>query len=123
MNEPLTLVLAALAGCGLGALFCGGLWWTVRKGLSSKRPALWFLGSLVLRTGGVLVGFYLISDGRWKRLLACFLGFVVARLVATFPARAGLRRRAAPAQTEPERFAKPQAERPTNPENGGSPCA
>jgi F1F0 ATPase subunit 2 len=28
----------------LGVIFFGGLWWTVRKGLSSKRPA-----SLALR--------------------------------------------------------------------------
>ena len=33
----------------LGTMFFGGLWWTVRTGVSSQRPALWFLGSLVLR--------------------------------------------------------------------------
>jgi F1F0 ATPase subunit 2 len=49
MNETLTLVLASVAGVLLGALFFGGLWWTVQKGLSSKRSALWFLGSLLLR--------------------------------------------------------------------------
>ena len=38
----LTLVLAWVAGVVLGAIFFGGLWWTVRKGVSSKRPALWF---------------------------------------------------------------------------------
>ena len=49
MNEVLTLALALLAGVALGAVFFGGLWWTVRKGVSSKHPALWFLGSLLLR--------------------------------------------------------------------------
>jgi len=83
MNDTLTLVLAWLAGGGLGAIFFGGLWWTVRKGLSSKRPALWFLGSLVLRTGIVLVGFYSVSGGHWERLVACLLGFVMVRLVVT----------------------------------------
>ena len=58
MNEPLMLVLAVVAGVLLGAIFFGGLWWTVRKGVSSTRPALWFLGSLLLRTGIVLAGFY-----------------------------------------------------------------
>ncbi len=81
MNENLVLVLAGLAGCLFGTLFFYGLWWTVRKGIACKQPALWLLGSLLLRTGIVLTGFYLISDGRWERLLACLLGFVIARFI------------------------------------------
>jgi F1F0 ATPase subunit 2 len=49
MNETLTLLLAWVAGGVLGTIFFGGLWWTVRNGVSSKQPALWFLGSLLLR--------------------------------------------------------------------------
>ena len=60
MNETLTLVLALVAGVVLGAMFFGGLWWTVRKGVSSKQPALWFLGSLLLRMGIALAGFYFV---------------------------------------------------------------
>jgi F1F0 ATPase subunit 2 len=52
MNETVILVLAGGAGVLLGAFFFGGLWWTVRRGLSSKRPAFWFLGSLLLRVIG-----------------------------------------------------------------------
>ncbi len=44
MNETLTWVLAGVAGLLLGAIFFGGLWWTVRKGASSRRSALWFFG-------------------------------------------------------------------------------
>jgi F1F0 ATPase subunit 2 len=87
MNEALTLVLAWLAGGVLGAIFFGGLWWTVRKGMSSKQPALWFLGSLLLRTTMALVGFYFTSGGHWERLLVCFLGFVLARPVVTWLTR------------------------------------
>jgi F1F0 ATPase subunit 2 len=83
MNEMLTLALALGAGGGLGAMFFGGLWWTVQKGVSSKQPALWFVGSLLLRMIMTLVGFYLVSGGDWKRLLACLLGFVIARFIAT----------------------------------------
>ncbi len=83
MNEALSLVLAGLAGGALGAIFFGGLWWTVREVMSSKRPAPLFLGSLLLRIGTVLAGFYFASGGRWDRLLACLLGFVIARLIAT----------------------------------------
>jgi len=83
MNETVILVLAGSAGVVLGAIFFGGLWWTVRRGLSSKRPASWFLGSLLLRTGIILAGFYLVSGGHWERLLACLLGFVMARFIVT----------------------------------------
>ena len=83
MNETMMLVLAGSAGLVLGAIFFGGLWWTVRKGVSSRRPALWFLGSMLVRTGIVVGGFYLVSGGQWQRLVACLLGFVVARLLVT----------------------------------------
>ncbi len=63
MNEILNLILALVAGFLLGAFFFGGLWWTVQKGLSSKRPELWFLGSLLLRTITAVAGFYFASGG------------------------------------------------------------
>ena len=81
MNETLNLVLASVAGVLLGALFFGGLWWTVQKGVSSKRSALWFFGSLLLRMSIALAGFYFVSGGHWKRLLACLFGFIMARLI------------------------------------------
>jgi len=88
MNETLILVLALATGVLLGAIFFGGLWWTVQKGVSSKRPALWFFGSLLLRTSIALVGFYFIARGHWERLLVCLLGFVIARLIVTRLTRA-----------------------------------
>ena len=81
MNDVLPLALAGAAGLFLGAMFFGGLWWTVRKGVSSARPALWFFGSLLLRMSLALVGFYFVGRGHWERLVACLLGFVMARLV------------------------------------------
>ena len=83
MNEMLPLVLAGVAGLLLGAIFIGGLWWTVRKGVSSQRPALWFFGSLLLRTGITLAGFYLVAAGHWERLVVCLIGFVLARVAVT----------------------------------------
>jgi len=81
MNELLQLALVLLAGLLLGAMFFGGLWWTVLKGISAKQPALWFGASLLLRTGLVLAGFYFVAGADWKRLLLCLLGFIVARFV------------------------------------------
>jgi len=83
MTEAFGLVLALLGGVLLGAMFFGGLWWTVRKGVSAKQPAFLFLGSLLLRTSITLAGFYLIGRAHWQRLLVCLLGFVMARLIVT----------------------------------------
>ncbi len=83
MNETLALVPALLTGVLLGAMFFGGLWWTVRTGVSSKRPALWFLGSLLLRTSITVTGFYFVSRGDWRKLLLCLLGFVIAHFLVT----------------------------------------
>ena len=98
MNETVTLMLAWVAGVGLGAIFFGGLWWTVRKGVSSPRPALWFLGSLLLRMCIVLTGFYFVGRGNWERLVACLLGFVIARLVVTRLTRTPLEHQTHPTQ-------------------------
>jgi F1F0 ATPase subunit 2 len=83
MNETLTLVLAWMAGGMLGAMFFGGLWWTVQQGVSSQRPALWFCGGLLLRMSIALAGFYFVSGGHWERLLLCLLGFIIARSLLT----------------------------------------
>jgi F1F0 ATPase subunit 2 len=74
------LLLAALAGAALGAIFFGGLWWTARRGAASSQPALWFFGSLLLRMAIVLPGFIAVAGGQWARMLACLLGFVAARM-------------------------------------------
>ena len=79
MNDALTLAFALAAGALLGVMFYGGLWWTVRRAVSSKRVAHWFLGSLLLRMGVTLAGFYFVAGGHWERLLLCLFGFVVAR--------------------------------------------
>lgn len=80
-SDWMLLGLSVPAGTVLGVFFFGGLHWTVRKGLSSRSPALWFLASLVLRTVVTLLGFYFVSGGNVPRLAACMLGFVLSRLI------------------------------------------
>ncbi len=81
MSELLSLAVAFIAGIMLGAFFFGGLWWTVQKGIASERIALWFIGSMLLRTSGVVLGFYFVLGDDWRRLVASLLGFVAARHV------------------------------------------
>ena len=83
MNEMLRLIPVLLTGVLLGVIFFGGLWWTVQKGVSAKRPGLWFSGSLLLRMSLALTGFYFVSGGHWERLLVCLAGFFIARLIVT----------------------------------------
>ena len=81
MNDFLLLALALVAGLVLGAIFFGGLWWTVRKGVSGKSRALWFPVSMLLRMSIVLVGFYFVGQGDWQLLVTCLLGFIIARII------------------------------------------
>ncbi|MET3106797.1 F1F0 ATPase subunit 2 [Oxalobacteraceae bacterium GrIS 2.11] len=81
MNELFALGAVTVAGLILGALFFGGLWWTTNRGLRSDQPALWFMGSLLGRTGALLVSLYYLCDGDWRRLMACLIGFTIARVI------------------------------------------
>jgi F1F0 ATPase subunit 2 len=83
MTDTLGLMLALVTGISLGAMFFGGLWWTIRRVLSSNQPALWFLCSLVARTWLVMAGFYFVGRGNWVRLPICLGGFIAARLMVT----------------------------------------
>jgi F1F0 ATPase subunit 2 len=96
MNEIIIMTAALVGGVLLGAFFFGGLWWTVRKGVTAKNPALWFLGSSLLRTVVVLAGFYFIGRADWKKLLFCLLGFVIARFLVLRLTRTKLEKNHAP---------------------------
>ena len=99
MIEPLRLASALVMGLLLGAFFYGGLWWTVRRGVSSQRAAAWFLASLLLRMAVALAGFYLVAGGHWQRLLPCLLGFAMARIAVTRQTRP-------PGENRPQRAAE-----------------
>ena len=83
MTDGTALVLSGIAGAGLGAVFFGGLWWTLRKGLTSEKPLRSQSGSALLRISVALLGFYLVGAGSWQRMLVCTVGFVIARMVVT----------------------------------------
>ena len=84
MSEILSVILALIAGLGLGTLFFGGLWITVQRALKSTIPGLWFSGGLISRLTITMLGFYFVGKGNWQRLLACTVGFIVARYIVLY---------------------------------------
>lgn len=90
MSVGTALLLAFGGGVALGAVFFAGLWWTVNRLGRAHRPALLLAGGLLLRMALALGGFYLAARAGWPPLLACLLGFMLARSVVawwTRPAR------------------------------------
>ena len=83
MNDALILAGDLLAGILLGTFFFGGLWWTIRKGSPSEWSGLWFSASLMLRMAVAVTGFYFVSHGEWRKLVACLAGFLLARVAVT----------------------------------------
>ncbi len=77
------IALSVAAGVGLGLLYFGGLWLTVRRLAGSRRPAMLFGASFVVRLALTVVGFYFVMDGSWERALACLGGFLIARQILT----------------------------------------
>ena len=82
-DDPARLTLALGAGAAIGAVYLAVLWVTVRRVTTSSRPNALLLASAALRIGLLLTGWYWVAGGRWDGLLACLLGFVGVRLVAT----------------------------------------
>ena len=93
MRDAVVLALACAAGIGLGVLYFGGLWLTVRRLPAARHPALMSLASFLARTAVTVVGIFLVMGDRWERAAACLAGLLVARMI--------LVRRLRPACPEP----------------------
>ena len=83
MSDIPPLALAFVAGSMLGVFFFGGLWWTIRSSPPSQWSGLLFSASLLLRMAVAITGFYLVSHGEWRKLVACLVGFLLARIAVT----------------------------------------
>ena len=86
MNDLNFLVLALITGIGLGLIYFGGLWLTVRQLPHTRYPLLLTVSSFVGRIGISLLGFYLVLASRHSNwvilhLMACLLMFFWMRNV------------------------------------------
>ncbi len=78
--DAVMLLAVFAAGAGLGAIFFGGLWWTINRLLLGHLSTSWLLASAVARFGLVVVGFLLVAGAQWPRWAAVLAGFIAARL-------------------------------------------
>jgi F1F0 ATPase subunit 2 len=37
----------------------------------------------MVRTAVAIAGFYFVSHGEWRKLIACLVGFLIARIIVT----------------------------------------
>ncbi|MFB2977238.1 ATP synthase subunit I [Microseira sp. BLCC-F43] len=78
MSNLVSFILALLIGVGLGLIYFGGLWLTVRKLPNTSNPVLLSIVSFFGRIGFVGGGFYLVmvkAQYAPIHLLACLLTF------------------------------------------------
>jgi F1F0 ATPase subunit 2 len=86
MNAPLLYALDFLAGLFIGAIFYGGLWWTVGR-IHGKTAGLWLVSSFLVRSAIALAGFYAVTRASGYAAAACLAGFLVARVAVTYATR------------------------------------
>lgn len=85
MTTVLLLVASCTAGALLGVIFFWGLWTTLKRLGRERSTAVLLLGSLVLRFGLVLGGFYLLARyAGWEHVLAAALGFTLSRILVVY---------------------------------------
>jgi F1F0 ATPase subunit 2 len=83
------LLGAFAGGVALAILYLTLLWITVRRLPQLQYKGLWLAGTAVARLAALMLAFYWIMDGQWQRLLACLVGFILARLAVTAWVRTG----------------------------------
>jgi len=82
MGEIIYWAGAFVAGGFLGIFYFGSLWWTVRRLFTMRHPVIYTIGGYAGRIIVTLLVFFLmVRSGGWQALLACLLGFIVARYV------------------------------------------
>lgn len=90
VTDVVLLVAVLGAGMVLGVVYFGGLWATIQRLASARRPAVLALASFVLRTVVVVAGLTVLYGGDVRRLAIAGLGLLVVRTVAIRQTRVAL---------------------------------
>jgi F1F0 ATPase subunit 2 len=80
---------AALGGALLALGYFAGLWWTVQRVTTARRPVVFVAASFVLRAMLAVAVLLLIMSGDVVRLLAALGGFLMVRTVVLWRVRQG----------------------------------
>ena len=80
-GDVTSLFVALGGGFLVGFVYFWSLKYTISHMVTARHPALVMIGSYVLRTVFMLLAFYLIMDGELMRLIACLVGFILARIL------------------------------------------
>jgi len=85
---PVQILISVTAGMLLGAVYFGGLWWTVARLPRSRHPWLLVPLSAILRTAIVLAGMWLVGfqlgeTNQLIRIAVCMAGFLISRFLVT----------------------------------------
>ncbi len=83
----LDLAIGLLVGFCCGAVFFGGLRWTVSRLETARRPALLLIASLLVRLAAVTGAIVLAADARLVRVLAALAGLLIVRTAMVAVAR------------------------------------
>ncbi|MDO9555537.1 MAG: ATP synthase subunit I [Atribacterota bacterium] len=81
MSLSIYSLLYLLIGLGLGLLYFGGLWLTIKNMNNVRSPIVLTLGSYILRIAAVfLVLIYVARQGEWGNILILLAGFIIGRI-------------------------------------------
>jgi F1F0 ATPase subunit 2 len=75
------LLVAGAAGAVLGAIYFGGLWFTVRRLPTARRPVLCWAASFAVRAFVTALGLYWATAGQGERMAAALAGLLLVRVI------------------------------------------
>lgn len=79
MTVAIDVVIGLSAGTVAGALFFGGLRWTVQRLQDSRRPLLLASASLIVRALALAALLVIASDGRFLRIAVALVTILAVR--------------------------------------------
>lgn len=82
-HSTLEIVVAAVAGFGLGVAYFGTLWLAVRHAMRTQSVAI-VAGTSLLRLSALLVGIWFATQAEWQLVLVCLTALLVGRQCVFF---------------------------------------
>ena len=75
------LLVAGASGAVLGGIYFGGLWLTVRRLPTARRPVVCWVASFAGRALVTALGLYWAAEGQGEKMAAALAGLLLVRLI------------------------------------------